>query len=75
MTCLKTLGSPTRFGTGRGGSPGRAGRAARAAGTDARVDVVHGGIHGVQGLINLEVPEAVAAWASVARFTDGLLGS
>ncbi len=51
------------------------GRAARAAGTDARVDVVHGGIHGVQGLINLEVPEAVAAWASVARFTDGLLGS
>jgi acetyl esterase/lipase len=50
-------------------------RAARAAGTDARVDVVQGGIHGVQGLINLEVPEAVTAWASVARFSDGLLGS
>lgn len=50
------------------------GRAARAVGTDARLDVVAGGIHGVQGLVNLGVPEAVAAWASVARFVDGLLG-
>lgn len=51
------------------------GRAARAVGTDARVDVVAGGIHGVQGLVDLGVPEAVAAWASVARFVDELLGT
>ena len=49
-----------------------AGRAL-AAGVDARLDVVAGGIHGVQGLVNLGVPEAVAAWDSVRRFTDGLL--
>ena len=52
----------------------RLGRVARAAGTDARVDVVPGGVHGVQGLVNLGVPEAVAAWASAARFVDELLG-
>lgn len=51
------------------------GRAARAAGTDARVDVVPGGIHGVQGLVTLGVPEAVAAWASVSRFADEVLGA
>ena len=45
---------------------------ARAAGTDARVDVVPDGVHGVQGLVNLGVPEAVAAWDAVARFADGL---
>ncbi len=50
------------------------GRAARAVGTDARVDVVPDGIHGVQGLVNLGVPEAAAAWASAARFVDELLG-
>ena len=49
--------------------------AARAAGTDARVDVVRGGIHGVQGLISMEVPEAVAAWASVTEFADVVLGA
>jgi hypothetical protein len=35
--------------------------------------VVAGGIHGVQGLVNLGVPEAVAAWAAVRRFTDSVL--
>jgi monoterpene epsilon-lactone hydrolase len=40
---------------------------------DVRVDVVPGGVHGVQGLVNLGVPEAVASWRSVKRFTDGLL--
>ena len=48
--------------------------AARAAGTDARLDVVPGGIHGHQGLVGLGVPEAVAAWDSVTRFADELLG-
>ena len=48
-------------------------RSARDAGTDARVDVVTDGIHGVQGLINLGVPEAIAAWASVSRFADEVL--
>jgi len=48
---------------------------ARAAGTDARLDVVAGGVHGVQGLVNLGVPEAVAAWAAAARFADDVLGS
>jgi len=51
------------------------GREARAVGTDARVDVVPGGIHGVQGLVNLGVPEAVAAWASITRFADDVLGA
>ena len=45
------------------------------AGTDARLDVVADGIHGVQGLINMEVPEAVTAWASVAQFVDEVLGA
>ncbi len=48
-------------------------RRARAAGVDARLDVVVGGIHGVQGLVNLDVPEAVAAWRSVRRFADEVL--
>jgi len=39
------------------------------------VDVVPGGIHGVQGLVTLGVPEAVAAWASVSRFADEVLGA
>jgi acetyl esterase/lipase len=47
---------------------------AHAAGTPARLDVVAGGVHGVQGLVNLDVPEAVAAWRSVRRFTAELLG-
>ena len=42
-------------------------------GGDARLDVVAGGVHGVQGLVNLGVPEAVDAWESVRRFTDGIL--
>ncbi|HEX3979769.1 MAG TPA: alpha/beta hydrolase fold domain-containing protein [Acidimicrobiales bacterium] len=46
---------------------------ARAVGVEATVDVVAGGIHGVQGLVNVGVPEAVAAWQAVRRFTDGLL--
>ncbi len=50
-------------------------RRARSVGVDARLDVIAGGIHGVQGLVNLGVPEAVAAWASVRRFTRGLLPS
>jgi monoterpene epsilon-lactone hydrolase len=50
-------------------------RRARAAGVDARLDVVAGGVHGVQGLVNLGVPEAVHAWVSVRRFTDDLLRS
>jgi hypothetical protein len=41
---------------------------------DARLDVVAGGVHGVQGLVNLGVPEARQAWSSVRRFTDQLLG-
>ena len=49
--------------------------AARDVGSDVRLDVVDGGIHGVQGLINMEVPEAVAAWASTARFADEVLGA
>ena len=48
---------------------------ARAAGTDSRLDVVAGGIHGIQGLVALGVSEAVAAWSAVGRFTDGLLGA
>ena len=46
---------------------------ARSCGVDASVDVVDGGIHGVQGLVTVGVPEAVAAWEAVRRFTDGLL--
>jgi acetyl esterase/lipase len=53
----------------------RLARAARLAGTDARVDVVPGGIHGIQGLVGLEVPEAMAAWASVSVFADAVLGA
>jgi monoterpene epsilon-lactone hydrolase len=48
-------------------------RRAQSVGVDARLDVVPGGIHGVQGLVNLGVPEAVRAWESVRQFTDGLL--
>ena len=51
----------------------RMARRAGAAGVDARVDVVAGGVHGVQGLVNLGVPEAVTSWCSVKEFTDGLL--
>ncbi len=50
-------------------------RRARSAGVDARLDVVAGGIHGVQGLVNLGVPEAVAAWESVREFTWEFLPS
>ncbi len=46
---------------------------ARDAGVDAQLDVVAGGVHGIQGLVNLGVPEAVAAWRSVRSFTDGFL--
>jgi acetyl esterase/lipase len=48
-------------------------RAVRA-GVAARLDVVEGGVHGVQGLVNLGVPEAVAAWTTVGEFADELLG-
>ncbi len=51
----------------------RMARRAGAAGVDARIDVVAGGVHGVQGLVNLGVPEAVTSWCSVKEFTDGLL--
>jgi epsilon-lactone hydrolase len=47
---------------------------AGAVGTHAHLDVIDAGIHGVQGLVALEVPEAVAAWASVSRFAEGILG-
>ena len=53
----------------------RAAGTARSAGTDARLDVVPGGVHGVQGLVALGVPEAVVAWNNVTRFGDGLLGA
>jgi monoterpene epsilon-lactone hydrolase len=46
---------------------------ATAAGVDARLDVIPGGVHGVQGLVNLGIAEAVAAWESVRRFTDSVL--
>jgi acetyl esterase/lipase len=46
---------------------------ARAAGVEVTLDVVEGGIHGVQGLVNVGVPEAVTAWQAVRRFTDRLL--
>jgi monoterpene epsilon-lactone hydrolase len=46
---------------------------AAAAGVDARLDVIAGGVHGVQGLVNLGVTEAVASWESVRRFTDSIL--
>jgi monoterpene epsilon-lactone hydrolase len=46
---------------------------ARDAGVDARLDVIAGGVHGVQGLVNLGVAEAVAAWESVWRFADSIL--
>ena len=49
--------------------------AARAVGSDARVDIVRGGIHGIQGLVGMEVPEAMAAWASVTKFAEAVLGS
>jgi acetyl esterase/lipase len=48
-------------------------RRARRAGVDARLDVVSGGIHGIQGLVDLGVPEAVAAWETVRRFVAELL--
>jgi acetyl esterase/lipase len=48
-------------------------RRAQEVGVDARLDVVAGGVHGVQGLVNLGVPEAVHAWESVRRFTEGIL--
>jgi monoterpene epsilon-lactone hydrolase len=51
----------------------RASGRARDAGVDAQLDVVAGGVHGIQGLVSLGVPEAVAAWQSVRRFTDGCL--
>jgi acetyl esterase/lipase len=51
----------------------RLARRAKAQGVDARLDVVVGGVHGVQGLVELGVPEAVAAWAAVRRFTDSVL--
>jgi len=47
---------------------------AQEAGVEAHLDVVAGGVHGVQGLVNLGVPEARQAWSSVRRFTDQLLG-
>ena len=46
---------------------------ARRAGVDARLDVIAGGVHGVQGLVNLGVSEAVAAWESVREFADSVL--
>jgi monoterpene epsilon-lactone hydrolase len=46
---------------------------AREVGVDARLDVVAGGVHGVQGLVNLGIAEAVAAWQSVRRFADSVL--
>jgi epsilon-lactone hydrolase len=46
---------------------------AAAVGVDARLDVIAGGVHGVQGLVNLGVAEAVAAWESVRQFTDSIL--
>jgi acetyl esterase/lipase len=46
---------------------------AQDAGVDAQLDVVAGGVHGVQGLVNLGVPEAMAAWRSVRVFTDTFL--
>ncbi len=48
-------------------------RRAQAVGVDARLDVVAGGVHGVQGLVALGVPEAVRAWEAVRRFTDEIL--
>jgi monoterpene epsilon-lactone hydrolase len=57
------------------GDAERLARRARADGVDARLDVVPGGVHGVQGLVNLGVPEAVAAWESVRLFADELLGA
>ncbi len=48
-------------------------RKARSVGVDARLDVVAGGIHGIQGLVNLGVPEAVRAWESVRQFVDWVL--
>ena len=51
----------------------RLSRRAGGVGVDARFDVVAGGIHGVQGLVNLGVPEAVAAWESVRAFADEVL--
>ena len=51
----------------------RLARRAADVGVDARLDVVAGGIHGVQGLVNLQVPEAVAAWESVRRFAHSVL--
>jgi acetyl esterase/lipase len=51
----------------------RASERAREAGVEVRLDVVRGGVHGVQGLVNLGVPEALAAWESVRRFTDTVL--
>ncbi len=50
-------------------------RRADAAGVEATLDVVAGGVHGVQGLVNLGVPEAVAAWKSVRTFVDRHLPS
>jgi acetyl esterase/lipase len=46
---------------------------ARQAGVDARLEVITGGVHGVQGLVNLGIAEAMAAWESVRRFADSVL--
>jgi monoterpene epsilon-lactone hydrolase len=46
---------------------------AQRAGVDARLDVIAGGVHGVQGLVNLGITEAVAAWESVRQFADSVL--
>jgi epsilon-lactone hydrolase len=48
-------------------------RRALDAGVDVRLDVVTGGVHGVQGLVNLAVPEALSAWETVRRFTREVL--
>jgi acetyl esterase/lipase len=52
----------------------RLGERAGPAGVDVSVDVIIGGVHGVQGLVGMGVPEAVVAWAAVRRFIDRLLG-
>lgn len=46
---------------------------AAAAGVEVTLDVVAGGVHGVQGLATIGVPEAEAAWAAVGRFVESVL--
>jgi acetyl esterase/lipase len=48
---------------------------ARGAGVEVAVDVAEGAVHGFQGLVNVGVPEAIAAWRRASAFVERCLGA